>query len=310
MMIRTSSWMTGTLLAISLLLPDGAASSERPDAEMPHLAASVSWLPASGIDSPVPGTELAGKEHRLSLGLFRAGTGATSFDVGVDYEYVRYEYTNVDSRNRDLHRLQIPVRFDTSFDRWHLRGHVAPGISTSSNVFKDFPNRGSSDDAFVTARTALHRGGATAEWFFGIAFDRSFGEPKAYPVAGVELMPAPALRLRLAFPDPGFTLQVSERQSLQGSVFPAGHQWRVVSDDFSRSFDYRIETLRAQLNWNVRVWRRLSVDLSASFDTGREHRFADRQGMPLRFEVANEWLFAAGIRLGAAKLPRAHGVAY
>ncbi|MDJ0749874.1 MAG: hypothetical protein QNJ11_10345 [Woeseiaceae bacterium] len=309
-MIRTTSWITGTLLSVLLLLPDRAAPSGHPDPEPPYLAASMRWLPASGIDHLTPGTELAGNEHQLSLGLFRFETETVSIDVGVDYEYVRYEYTNVDSRNRDLHRLQIPVRFDTGFESWRLRGHIAPGVSTSSNVFKDYLNRGSSDDAFVTGRAAMHRGTAAAEWFLGVAFDRSFGEPRAYPVAGVELTPTPALRLRLAFPDPGFTLQVSERQSLQGSVFPAGHQWRVVTDDFARDFDYRLETLRTQLNWNVRVWRRLSVDLTASFDTGREHRFADNQGVPLRFDVASDWLFAVGIRLGAAELPRAHGVAF
>ena len=310
MIVRTASWIAGTLLGASLLLPDRAESSERQAPDFPHLAVSMRWLPAAGIDDLPPGTELNGKEHQLSLGLFGVETGVSSLDIGVDYEYVRYEYANVDSRNRDLHRLQIPVRFDTRFDDWRLRGHLAPGVSTSSNVFKDFLNRGSSDDIFVTARAAMHRGETTSEWFVGIAYDRSFGEPRAYPVAGVELMPTPDLRLRFAFPDPGFALQVSQRHSLQGNVFPAGHQWRVASDDFARSFDYRLETLRAQLNWNVRLWRRLSVDLSVSYDTGREHRFADNQGAPIGLDVANEWLFAMGVRLGGARLPRAHSAGH
>ena len=46
----------------------------------------------------------------------------------------------------------------------------------------------------------------------------------------------------------------------QGRIFPAGHQWRVVSDDFTRSFDYRVEAVRAEINWNLRIWRQLSLD--------------------------------------------------
>ena len=274
------------------------------------MAARVAWLPASGFSDLAPGAELAGKEYRLGLGLVRFDASAFRFDIGVDYEYTRYEFTNVDSRNRDLHRLQIPMLFESAFDGWRLQAFIAPGASTSSNVFKDFLNRGSSEDAFVSARAALHRVSSTSEWFLGAAYDRSFGEPRVYPVAGVELMPSQALRIRLAFPDPGFALQVSERQYLQGRVAPAGHQWRVVSDDFGSDFDYRVETLRAQLNWNYRLWRQLSVDLSVGYDTGREHHFASSSGVPLNSEVASAWLFAVGLRLGAAALPHAHGASF
>ncbi len=293
-----------------MLLANQAQASEPEEPQPPSLAASVRWLPASDFAGPAPGAELAGMEHHLFLGLFRADAAVTTFDIGIDYEYVRYEYTNVDSRNRDLHRLQIPVLFDSDFKSWHLRGFVAPGVSTSSNVFKDFLNRGSSDDTFVSARAAMHRGETTREWFVGVAYDRSFGEPRVYPVAGVELTPTPALRIRLAFPDPGFELQVSGRQSLQGRVTPAGHQWRVVTDDFSSSFDYRVEALRAQLNWNYRIWRQLSIDLSVGHESGREHQFASNSGTTVKSAVASQWLFALGFRVGEGSLPHAHGASF
>ncbi len=298
------------VLSALILLVDGAQASEPEDPHPPNLAASVTWLPDADFASLGSGAGISGKEHQLSLGLFRFDAADTVFDIGIDYEYVRYSYTNVASRNRDLHRLQVPALFETELDGWRLEGFVAPAVSTSSNVFKDYLNRGSSDDAFVSARATMHRGDTTTEWFFGVAYDRSFGEPRTYPVGGVELMPTPALRIRLAFPDPGFAVQVSERQSLQGRVFPAGHQWRVASDDFSRAFDYRVEALRAQLTWSKRIWRQLSVDLSAGYETGREHHFANNAGATLGSEIAGTWLFAAGIRLGEALLPHAHGARF
>jgi hypothetical protein len=250
---------------------------------------------------------VTGTEHQLALGLFRFDAGDATFDLGIDYEYTHYDYSNLNSRDRDLHRLQIPLLFESRFGGWQLKGFVAPGVSTSSNIFKDFLNRGSSDDVLATARAAFHKGDAGRRWFLGVAYDRSFGEPTLYPVAGIELSPASALNLRLAFPDPSFDWQISGRQSLQGRIFPAGHQWRVVSDDFTRSFDYRVEAVRAEINWNLRIWRQLSIDIGLGYDTAREHRFEDDQGLHLVSGVDDEWIAAVGFRLGPAVLPYAHG---
>lgn len=276
----------------------------------PYLAARLLRSPAAAMKDLGSGAELVSKEHQLALGLIRFTAGNTRFDLGLDYEYTHFDYAGVNSRDRDLHRLQAPLKFESRLSGWRLKGFVAPGVSTSSNIFKDFLNRGSREDAFATVRTAIHRDSEGAQWFAGVAYDRSFGKPLAYPVAGVSLAPTTALRVRLAFPDPAFELRLSDRQSVQGRVFPAGHQWRVVSDDLTRSFDYRVETLRADLNWNLRIWRKLSIDIGVGYDTRREHHFADDQGVPLDPAVASEWLVAVGIRIGPAMLPYAHGAGF
>jgi hypothetical protein len=292
----------------ALVLQGGlAAAAEAGENRPPYLAGRYLQSPAASFDDLGPGAEVTTEEHQVALGLFRFDTRNSVFDLGLDYEYTHYDYTNVNSRDRDLHRLQIPLLFESRFDAWQLQGFVAPGVSTSSNIFKDFLNRGSSDDVFATARVAFHKGDDGRPWFVGLAYDRSFGEPTLYPVAGVELSPTPAIKLRLAFPDPAFNWQISDRQSLQGRIFPAGHQWRVVSDDFTRSFEYRVEAVRAEINWNLRIWRQLSIDVGLGYDTAREHRFEDDQGLPLVSGVADEWIAAVGFRLGPAVLPYAHG---
>ena len=298
------------LVCGTALMSDFAGADEAANGRPPYLAARYLQSPASSFDELGPGAEVTGKEHQATLGLFRFTAGDTTFDLGLDYQYTHYDYTNVSSRDRDLHRLQVPILFHSRIGDGSLQGFVAPGISTSSNVFKDFLNRGSSDDLFATARGAFHKKRGTGEWFVGIAYDRSFGEPTVYPVAGIELDLSDALRLRLAFPDPAVEWPISERQTLEARIFPAGHQWRVVSDDFTRSFDYRVEAIRAEVNWNLRIWRQLSIDLALGYDTARKHRFEDDQGLPLDSGVASEWIAAVGFRLGPAVLPYAHGANY
>ena len=298
------------LVCGTALMSDFAGADEAASDGPPYLAARYLQSPASSFDELGPGAEVTGKEHQVTLGLFRFTAGDTTFDLGLDYQYTHYDYTNVSSRDRDLHRLQVPILFKSRAGDGWLTGFVAPGVATSSNVFKDFLNRGSSDDLFATARGTFHRKRGTGEWFVGIAYDRSFGEPTLYPVAGIELAPTPATRIRLAFPDPAFLWSISERQTLQARIFPAGHQWRVVSDDFTRSFDYQVEAIRTEINWNLRIWRQLSIDLALGYDTAREHRFEDDQGLPLDSGAASEWIAAVGFRLGPAVLPYAHGANY
>ena len=302
---------TAVLACGTSLTPSRSAVAEEAGGNgSPNLAARFLQSPAASFDDLAAGAEVTGKEHQVALGLFRFTAGATTFDLGIDYGYTHYDYSNVNSRDRDLHRLQIPLLFESRFEAWRLKGFVAPGVSTSSNVFKDFLNRGSSDDVFATARAAFHKSSGGREWFAGVAWDRSFGEPTVYPVAGIELTPSASLRVRLAFPDPAFEWRFSDRQTLHGRIFPAGHQWRVVSDDFTRSFDYRVEALRTELNWNVRIWRQLSIDLALGYDSSRKHYFEDDQGLPLESGVASEWIAAVGFRLGPAMLPYAHGTNY
>ena len=231
----------------------------------------------------------------------------TDLDVAIDYQYTRYEYEGIDGRNRDLHRLQVPVHFSRALKQWRFEGYVAPGVSTSSNVFKDLFNRGSSDDLFVSARLEWHREFAARNWIVGLAYDRLFGEPTLYPVVGVELSPSPDLHLRLAFPDPALRYRFSDRITLLGRLFPAGHEWHVVSDDFTSEFDYHVEAFRAQTSLNVQAWRALSIDMALGYEFGREHRFTDDTGTRIESRIDDQWFFALGFRLGSAELPYTHG---
>lgn len=270
----------------------------------PWLAAGIGRVPAAIATA---GAELEAEETRISAAFGRLSLELLTLRFGVDYEYTRYEYGGIESRNRDLHRLQLPIYFDSDLGDWQLEGYIAPGVSTSSNVMKDLFSQASGDDLIVTGRVRLQQTRAGRTWFAGIAHDRRFGKSLGYPVVGLEFDPKTNVHVRLAFPDPSVAINISGRQSIHAGIYPAGHQWHVVSDDFSSDFNYRVEAWRGQLTWRLPLWRMLGLDISAGYEFGREHHLSNDAGMRLGIDIRDQWFIAAGFRMGAARIPKTHG---
>ena len=255
---------------------------------------------------PVPGgiATVAVEEQRLAVGFGRLRMREFTFDVGLDYGYTRYEYTGIDGRNRDLHRLQVPMRVQAAAYGWRFDAHVAPGVSTSSNVFQDPFGRWSGDDVIVTAAFEARRpASGSPGWLLGLAYDRAWGRPRLYPVAGVELAPAPDVRLRLAFPDSSLDYDLSPAHSLAWRIYPSGHQWHVVSDELVAKFDYRVQAVRTDLTWSWQFTRGLILGVTAGYESRTRHRFFDDTGARIAGDAASRWLFGISVRTGRAPLP-------
>jgi hypothetical protein len=282
----------------------GAAPDDGRTGGSPWFAAGVARVPAADATA---GAELDTEETRISAAFGRLSLDSLTLHFGLDYEYTHYEYVGIDSRNRDLHRLQLPIHFDSDLGDWQLEGYIAPGISTSSNVMDDLFGLASGDDLIVTGRVRLQQTRAGRTWFAGIAHDRRFGKPRAYPVAGLEFDPKTNVHVRLAYPDPGVAIDISERQSIQADIYPAGHQWHVVSDDLLSDFNYRVEAWRGQLTWRLPLWRMLGLDISAGYEFGREHQFSSDAGAQLAIDIRDQWFIGAGFRMGAAPALKTHG---
>ena len=272
-----------------------------------YLSVNASRLTKADFEGLAGGGDVRTQDNQVAAAFARFARGDATIDFGLDYQYTRYKYNDVDSRNRDLHRVQMPVWFSMPYAGWQIRAHIAPGIFTSSNVLGDFFNRGSSDDLYVSGRLELKRQDAARAWLVGLAHDRSFGQSLSYPVAGLSLAPSDSVRLRLAWPDPAVDVTLSDRQALSFRVFPAGSQWHVRTDDFAQEFDYRFEAWRSQLTWNLGVFESVSVDVSLGYEFERAHFFTDDPGNRINATAKEQWLFAVGFRLGAGPLPLTHG---
>jgi len=293
---------TAVLLVVSCYAC--AAPDDGETGGSPWLAVGVARVPAADATG---GAELDAEETPISAAFGHLSLDSLTLRFGLDYEYTHYEYVGIDSRNRDLHRLQLPVHFGSDLGAWQLEGYIAPGISTSSNVMDDLSSLASSDDLIVTGRVSLLQTRAGRTWFAGIAHDRRFGKSLGYPVAGLEFDPRTNVHVRLAFPDPGVAINISGRQSIHADIYPAGHQWHVVSDDFSSDFTYRVKAWRGQLTWRLPLWRMLGLDISAGYEFGREHNLSNDAGMRVGIDIRDQWFVGIGFRMGAAPIPKTHG---
>jgi hypothetical protein len=297
------------LAALQFASGPAAASPAREARGYPEFAASYTLVPDAAIESAGTGSELEAKETQLAAGLFEWRRPAWRVDLGLDYQYTRYIYDNIDGRNRDLHRLQFPVGIDWRSRKWSFSGFVAPGIATSSNVLKDVFERSSGDDFLITARLeALYPHSSSLSWLGGIAYDRAFGEARPYPIIGLIYAPSRQSLLRLALPDSSLQFRMGDRHRAGLRLFPAGFEWHVVSDELDDRFWYRVEGIRLQGSWSVRVAGAAWLDLSLGYEFRRRHEFVDDLGRSIRSDVGSELLFTAGLRWGDGPVPHTHGV--
>ena len=297
---------TAPLAAALALLPclGAAAPPGCPSAVLGHAVA-----PGVALSEP-GGAEVATREWSLA-GCFLSGGGSGyRFDLGMDYVYTRHEYDGVAGRDRDLHRLQFPLALRRQGRGWRVDALLAPGVATSSNVFKDLGSRGTEADFLLTGRVELRLGrGPRSAWLLGVSHDRSLGETRTLPVAGLEYRPSVALGLWLAWPDPALEMALSPRQSLVLDAFPAGQRWHVVSDELGEAFDYRLEGWRVRATWSYRLAGGVVLDLGLAREFGREHGFTDDTGRRIDAGADAGYRVMLGIRIGAAPLPRGRGPA-
>lgn len=285
-------------IAVGVVAQLAAPTLAHPDDARPGQYVTIGYTLSdeTDIDAGGAGT-LAGKETRIVAGLLPTGPATRGFDLGLDYQYTRYTYENVDSRNRDLHRLQLPVGLHKSVSRWAIDAFVAPGIATSSNVQKDPLEQASSDDYFATARVeAAYAANSGSAWLAGLAWDRSFGRPRVYPVIGWNYAPSARLAARLAFPDPELRFAATARQTLRFRLYPAGFEWHVLDDDLVTEFDYHVEAWRAEAWWSMEPVRSVYVDVSVGYEFDRRHELSDRAGTRVAGDVDNAVVLTVGLR--------------
>ena len=307
-MVRYSTQFAAVFFLLSCA---GLALSAEPRSVRPHLAAGYVGLPGGDFQAPEAGSEVDGSEYRAVIDSRYFSLAELNLAVGLDYQYTRFEYDGIQGRNRDLHRLQIPVFFNTAAGAWDLRGFVAPGVSTSSNVMKDLLDEATGDDLILSGRLeGLGRRGEESSWLLGIAWDRAFGDDALYPVVGAVWEPGDKLHLRAAFPDPEVIFQKSPRQVWSVRLFPAGHRWHVESDELDDDFDYELEAWRLAGVWSIRLWKAIWFDLRLGYEFARHHEFIDDTGRAIDADVDDQWLLGVGFRAGDGSLPWTNQIVY
>ncbi len=222
---------------------------------------------------------LSGSEYRFGLRGASLPAGEPWFRWGLDYTYQRYEYSGLPSRNRDLHRLALPLSWrGAGVLGWHAE--FRPMAATSSNVFQELWSRGSSDDFMWHGRVTLGRPpiGRGWGWRVGAARDDAFGDERFYPLAAL-LRQHEGVRIELGWPVSRAMRATGRGIEAGGEVAPAGARWHVVSDERDgASFDYEVRAWRTGgiLRWQAAGGFVLTTRLGLEFD--RRHRLEDDTG--------------------------------
>ena len=292
--MRLDAALRGALI-LAAAPANASVAAERSFTPERYVAFGIQEMPSSDA-----GTEAAvhGRLHDIEAGFGAFEFGHGKLAVGLDYRYTRFEYDGIASRDRDLHRLAIPLvwRGESAESRLSaIEFALTPTIATSSNVFQKFWDRGSREDIYLGGRLAVELPAGPWTWHLGAAADRLWGSSSVYPIVGGERRFGKRWHARLVLPFPEVEYRLSHRHGLALAAEPAGYRWHVVSDDFTADFDYRLRAFRTTASWEFKAYRRWAVSLSAGFETGREHRFADDMLEAVDVAVDDGWVY--GLRL-------------
>jgi hypothetical protein len=242
---------------------------------------------------------LSGTEYRVAVRGASPAAGDGGFRWALDYAYQRYEYSGLPSRNRDLHRLELPLAWQVDAPlSWAVE--LRPVVASSSNVFKEIWSRGTSDDLMWHGQAWLGRPpvGKGWGWQLGGARDDAFGRERVYPLAAL-LRQHAGVRIELGWPVTRAMHEAGRGIEVGGEVAPAGARWHVVSDERDgASFGYEVRTWRASgiLRWRGANGFALTTRLGLEFD--RRHRLEDDMGATVNRAVDEAGYFelSAGYR--------------
>jgi len=265
-------------------------------AATPGVLPQIEFTRSSLATADFGDARLGGTENRLSIRGPSMPVRESEFRWALDYAYQRYEYQGLPSRNRDLHRLEVPLS-------WHgeaaysWTAELRPVIASSSNVLKEIWSRGSADDFMWHGRVILERAprGAGWGWRLGVARDDAFGREQVYPMFAL-LRQHDGMRMEMGWPVTRAMLEVGRGIEVGGEVAPAGARWHVVSDERDgASFDYEVRAWRAGtiLRWQSAGGLVLTTRAGLEFD--RRHRLEDDLGATVNRAVGEAGFFELAV---------------
>lgn len=247
-------------------------------------------------DAAFGDADMAGREQGLRVEFPDFPLGEGRLGIGADYLYTHYSYRGLSTRDRDLHRLAVPVEWNHGTTHV-VRLSAVPTVATSSNIFKDLFSRGTGEDVKLYGSATVERVPETGwGWRLGAGYDDRFGDAQAYPIASA-LYRSARIALELGWPQASAHWWPHDDWRLGVEIAPAGARWHVVSDERAGAdFDYIVEAWRAALgaDWTFASGWQLSLQLGSEFD--RHHDLEDDTGARIDADAASTAFAALALR--------------
>ena len=104
----------------------------------------------------------------------------------------------------------------------------------------------------------------------GMAYDTAFGDPAVYPVGGVIWQATEQMTVNVLLPSPSVYWALSDRWGLFALAQPAGDRW-IVEDDEAGEQEFLIESWRAGVGAEYRVWESVWLRVAGGMDFERRY---------------------------------------
>ncbi|MCC5870543.1 MAG: hypothetical protein JJU27_18750 [Gammaproteobacteria bacterium] len=245
----------------------------------PRPGLSLTFMQTDGAAFPTRPATLRSRVQGASVGVEVMARDSWALHAGAVYAYTRHEYEEVAGRNRDLHRLLLPISLQLDRPGGEHRVTLTPVAATSSNVFKDLLNQGRGEDwQWHGAWRWQAPEVAGWRWQTGLARSAELGRLAWVPEVGASLRSGDWY-VSLVLPRPELRYQLRADTTLVAGLRPAGGQWRVRSDEQAgRRFDYRVREWETGMAMEWRPLAALAVSAELGMLLQRRHQFIDDAG--------------------------------
>ncbi len=287
----------GSGLAI-LLVSAGMCAAE-PEAERPHAPgdeiAGLSFTATGPVrfedpDDPALSGDVSVQESGLQVPFAEMPVGTASLAAGGWAGWTRLDfsgYPNLEAEN--LYGLALFLAASRLPETgWGWTVLVMPGFYT------DFRDGHTGDGKMVFHAAAEYPFSPAFTLNLGVAYDTSFGEPQAYPVGGVIWRILDELTLRLMVPAPSLYWAPASDLGLFALLQPAGDRW-IINDETDGDQVFLIESWRAGLGAEHRVWKDLWLRLAGGMDFDRHYEARSGDRSLLAADVDDTWFASVSL---------------
>ena len=246
-------------------------------AEGSRLSVDYVELKNSDLESPTQG-DIGGQRSTIAAQYDFAAKGQWVLAAGHEYNALdmAIEPGKNLQTNGDLHTLYLATRWLGMIGPGRLQLAFAPALSVSSNALKDSDTWNSGSRQWWGAATYIIPGNKV-DWVFGLGHDYRFGDPRTYPVAGLQWRDN-LHRVLLTYPDISLVRVLDGAWTLGFTTAPDGNRWQAWDRNLEESDDFRRQAWQSELYLRFGLRNGLRFGLAVGYHWNQQWKYRNQNG--------------------------------